>query len=102
VTSHCTAGHDQPRNPTHHPTLGLVPAASSVVFGGGLFVGLLLLEAWLLPGIIVWTLVVIVAALVVSTITQLMLGHRGWCWLWRSLRWWLGPVGSLIDPIEAG
>lgn len=95
-------GHDQPHNPTWHPSLGLVPALSSVVLGALLIGALLWLEAWLLPPAVPWTIGLIVAGLVVSSVTQLLLGHRGTCWLWRSLRWWLGPVGNLVDPVEMG
>lgn len=102
VSAHCRSGHDQPHNPTWHPTLGLVPALTSVVFAVLLIAGLLLLEVWLLPALVPWTLGLVAAGLVVSGIVQALLGHRGRCWLYRTLRWWLGPVGTLVDPIEAG
>jgi hypothetical protein len=98
----CRAGHEHSRNPTFHPTLGLVPAASSVVIGALLLLAVLLLERWLLPGLIVWTVGVAAVGLVVSAVVQLALGHRGTCFLRRTLRWWLGPIGSMIDPIEMG
>lgn len=98
----CRAGHDQPDNPTWHATLGLVPALTSVILGALLLAGVLGLEAWLWPAALPATLALIVFGLVVSAVAQLLLGHRGTCWLWRTLRWWLGPVGNLIDPVEAG
>jgi hypothetical protein len=98
----CRGGHEQQRNPTFHPTLGLVPPLTSVVIGGLVAVALLLLERWLVPVLLPWTIAVLAVDLLVTAIVQLVLGHRGWCFLWRSLRWWLGPIGSLIDPIEMG
>ena len=98
----CNHGHDQPRNPTIHPTLGMVPAVTSVVFGGLVVAAILLIELWLIPSLLVWTLAVLGLGLVFSAIVQLVLGHRGMCWFYRTLRWWLGPVGSFIDPFEMG
>ncbi|MEI2717096.1 MAG: hypothetical protein V9E98_08890 [Candidatus Nanopelagicales bacterium] len=98
----CRAGHDQPNNPTWHPTLGMVPALTSVVFAAILVGVILAVELWLLPALIPWTLGLLAIGLLVSAIIQFLLGHRGWCWLWRSLRWWLGPIGTLVDPIEMG
>lgn len=98
----CRAGHDQPHNPTWHPTLGLVPALTSVILGALLLAAVLGLELWQWPGAIPWTIGVAVVGLVVSGCAQFLLGHRGTCWLRRTLRWWLGPAGNLIDPVEAG
>lgn len=75
---------------------------SSVIFGGIILLIVLTLEAFLLPGLVVWTAAAIVAGLVLAALAQFARGHRGWCWLWRTLRWWLGPVGSLLDPFEMG
>lgn len=98
----CLSGHSQPNNPTWHPALGLVPAMSSVIFGGIILLTVLAIEAWLVPDWIVWTVAVALAGLAVSALAQFMLGHRGWCWLRRTLRWWLGPIGTLMDPFEMG
>lgn len=98
----CTSGHDQPRNPTWHRTLGLVPAMSSVIFGGIVLLLLLALEIWLLPGLVPWTVAAIAAGLAFSATAQFALGHRGACWAQRTLRWWLGPIGSLLDPLGMG
>lgn len=98
----CRGGHDQPRNPTWHPTLGLVPALSSVVVGVVVMVGVFWLEAWLLPQALPWTVGLLAAGLLFSGVSQLLLGHRGLCFVWRTLRWWIGPIGSLLDPIEMG
>ena len=98
----CRAGHDQPNNPTWHPTLGLVPALTSVGFGVFVVVLVLALEAWLLPSLIGWTILLLGLALLLSAAVQLVLGHRGSCWAWRTLRWWIGPIGTLVDPLEMG
>lgn len=98
----CTAGHDQPHNPTWHPTLGLVPALTSVIFALVLVVVILALEAWIAPVLLSWTVGLLLIALVASALVQALLGHRGMCWLWRTLRWWLGPIGALVDPVEMG
>lgn len=98
----CTAGHDQPHNPTWHPTLGLVPSLTNVIFAVILIVVVFALEVWLLPAALPWTIALLIMALIVSGLVQALLGHRGTCWLWRTLRWWLGPVGALVDPVDAG
>jgi hypothetical protein len=98
----CKSGHDQPDNPTWHPTLGLVPAMTSVVFGAMLLVAIFALEIWLLPVLIGWTVALLAFGLFLSGIAQFALGHRSSCWLWRTLRWWIGPIGTLVDPIEMG
>ena len=98
----CRGGHDQPRNPTWHPTLGLVPALSSVVVAVIVIVGVIALEASLWSQAIPWTIALLAVGLMFSATTQLLLGHRGMCFVWRTLRWWLGPIGSLLDPIEMG
>jgi small-conductance mechanosensitive channel len=67
-----------------------------------LLIAIFALELWLLPGLVSWTIAVLLFALFLSAIVQLALGHRGKCWLWRTLRWWIGPVGTLVDPIEMG
>lgn len=98
----CVHGHDQPNNPTWHPKWGLVPAATSVVIGALIIAIVLALEIWLLPQFIPWTVALIALGLLVSFVVQLWAGHRGQCLRIRTLRWWLGPIGSLFDPIEAG
>ncbi|MFN8125846.1 MAG: hypothetical protein U0R64_04980 [Candidatus Nanopelagicales bacterium] len=100
--SGCHAGHDQPHNPTWHPTLGLVPALTSVIFALVLVGLVLAAEWWLFPVAVPWTLALLAIGLVASAIVQWVLGHRGWCWWWRTLRWWLGPIGTLVDPLEMG
>lgn len=98
----CRGGHDQPRNPAFHATLGLVPALSSVILGIVVVIALLGLAAWLLPSAVGWLLALLGIGLLFSAATQFWLGHRGACLVWRTLRWWLGPIGSLVDPIEMG
>ena len=73
-----------------------------MIFAVVLMLVVLGLEWWLLPALIGWTLGLLLLGLLVSAVIQLLLGHRGWCWLWRTLRWWLGPIGTLVDPLEMG
>jgi hypothetical protein len=98
----CRAGHDQPRNPTWNPELGLVPALSSVIVGGILVALAMAAAWWLFPPALPWLIGLVVVGLIFSAAAQLLSGHRGTCLLRRTLRWWLGPIGSLVDPIEMG
>lgn len=75
---------------------------SSVIFGGIVLVIILALEIWLIPSLVPWTIAAIFTGLAISALAQFALGHRGLCWLRRTLRWWLGPVGSLLDPFGLG
>lgn len=79
-----------------------MPSLTSVIFSIILIGVVFAVEAWLLPAAIPWTLALLAAALLMSALIQAWLGHRGWCWLWRTLRWWLGPIGELVDPVDAG
>ena len=96
----CVGGHDQHRNPTHHPRWGLVPAKSSVVFGIILIAAVAGLLWWLAPWLLPFLAAALILALGISLGVQLWLGHRGRCLRIRTVRWWLGPIGSLIDPME--
>ena len=98
----CRGGHDQPRNPTHHPVWGLVPSRTSVVVGVIVILVVLLLENWLVDWLLLPTLLALGAALLVSLVIQYSRGHRGSCLAVRTVRWWLGPIGSLFDPIDMG
>lgn len=62
----------------------------------------LALLGWLLPAVLPWALLLVVLGLVVSAAIQAALGHRGRCWAQRTIRWWLGPAGALVDPFDAG
>lgn len=98
----CRGGHI-PGHPAHHPRWGQVPSASSVVIGGvGLAAVLGVIWLWF-PLALFWALlIVIVLGLVASAAAQAFLGHRGTCWAQRTVRWWLGPVGTLADPLDVG
>ena len=99
----CTFDHASDRNPTHHPRWGLVPALSSTVIGALAAAALLVVSALWLPVVVtVLLLTVLGAGLLVSATAQAFLGHRGRCWAERSIRWWLGPVGSVVDPFDVG
>ncbi|MFZ9988501.1 MAG: hypothetical protein ACO3ID_07660 [Candidatus Nanopelagicales bacterium] len=98
----CRQGHHV-GHPTEHPRWGNVPSASATVIGalGSLAV---LALAWLwLPRGFFWALVgLAIAGLAVSALAQVALGHRGMCWAQRTIRWWLGPLGTLVDPLDVG
>lgn len=99
----CRDGHGPPHNPALHPRWGQVPSLSNALIGAGVLAVLLVLAWWLLPD----TAAVVVTALallglVVSAAIQAALGHRGRCWRARSWRWWLGPLGALLDPFDTG
>jgi|GEM_PF-6589487 hypothetical protein len=55
-----------------------------------------------LPGLFWAAVLLLVAGLLASAAVQASLGHRGTCWAQRTIRWWLGPVGTLIDPFGLG
>lgn len=100
--SRCRGGHN-PGHPEQHPRWGQVPSASSVVIGGlGLAAVLVVIWIWFPHGLFWGLLALVGAGLVVSGAAQAFLGHRGPCWTQRTLRWWLGPVGTLVDPLDLG
>ncbi len=99
----CVVDHAADRNPTHHPSWGLVPALTSTLLGGVIVLVLIIASVLWLPVLATIVLLITVAlALAVSGLAQCLLGHRGRCWMQRTVRWWLGPLGSLIDPFDAG
>ncbi len=99
----CAVDHSAERNPTHHPRWGLVPALSSTVIGGAVLVIAIGVSITWLPTMVTSTLlIVMILALALSAACQAILGHRGRCWATRTVRWWLGPLGSLLDPFDAG
>lgn len=75
---------------------------SAVVIGVLLAAAILTVCRLWLPGFF-WPLVaLLIVGLVVSAGTQAFLGHRGACWAQRTVRWWLGPLGALLDPLDLG
>jgi len=98
----CRGGHVE-GHPAHHPRWGQVPSASSAVIGG-LGVAAILTVLWLwFPRAIFWGVLALVGlGLLASAAAQAFLGHRGACWGQRTVRWWLGPLGALADPLDVG
>ena len=97
----CRRGHAPRPAPDIHPELGMVPARSACWLGAAVLVLVVLLLNWLLPDEArPWIALVLVAWFLVVLLTQLALGHRRSCLLRRSVRWFLGPVGALIDPFD--
>ncbi len=100
LISGCRDGHPDRLSPADHPELGLVPARSSAWLGAVVLGVLIAVAWWLLPS----AHAVIVAVLglwwVVVGVVQVALGHRGRCALRRTVRWYFGPVGALLDPFD--
>lgn len=99
-SARCRDGHPVRPSPGVHPVLGMVPAQSATWFGAivlALVVGLLW---WLLPAWHTAVLVVLAGWVLVVLLVQLALGHRGGCLVRRTVRWFLGPVGALVDPFD--
>jgi hypothetical protein len=100
-TTRCRGGHVS-GHPAHHPRWGQVPSASSAVIGL-IVAGAVLTVCWIwLPGLVLPLVLLLVAGLAASAAAQAFLGHRGACWGQRTIRWWLGPVGTLLDPFDLG
>ncbi|MEK9663959.1 MAG: hypothetical protein VW082_04990 [Candidatus Nanopelagicales bacterium] len=79
-----------------------MPSASSAVIGL-IVTGAVLTVCWIwLPGLVLPLVLLLVAGLAASAAAQAFLGHRGACWGQRTIRWWLGPVGTLLDPFDLG
>lgn len=99
----CNAPGHEGTNPARHPRWGLVPSASSTVLGSLIVLAILGVWWWVWPGVYpaVATGVVLLGGLF-SGVIQFALGHRGVCWWQRTIRWWFGPVGTLLDPLDAG
>ncbi|MEZ5115501.1 MAG: hypothetical protein R2737_04455 [Candidatus Nanopelagicales bacterium] len=99
----CRHGHAPTRSPVIHPRLGMVPSLSNAIVGLVVLVLAVGVTAWLLPPVVAAVLLVLAAlALAFSAAVQLALGHRGRCWAERTVRWWLGPIGTLLDPFDVG
>jgi hypothetical protein len=97
----CTGGHPTRPAPDVNPVLGMVPARSSTWFGGIVLLLAVLLANWLLPdAALPWIALGLAAWFLAVVLIQLALGHRRSCLLRRSVRWFLGPVGALLDPFD--
>jgi hypothetical protein len=96
-TSGCRAGHPDVQIPGHDPELGMVPTRSSTVLGAVVLAAVsTAIWVWL-PGVRGALVAILVVWLVVTALVQLALGHRGRCALRRTVRWWLGPAGAMLD-----
>ncbi|MBI1377647.1 MAG: hypothetical protein GC157_09235 [Frankiales bacterium] len=96
--SGCRDGHPERLTPGYDPQLGLVPSRTSMWFGA-VVLALLCAAVWVwLPGLRGWLVVVLAAALGLTALVQLLLGHRGRCAARRTARWFLGAPGALLDP----
>lgn len=98
----CVRGHGPRPSPDVNPVLGMVPAKSSCWFGAVVLVLVVGLLVWLLPDAAVpWIAAALAAWFAVVVLVQLALGHRGSCLWRRSVRWFLGPIGALLDPFDS-
>jgi hypothetical protein len=55
---------------------------------------------WFFPAVRGWLLAVVGVWWALTLAVQLALGHRGSCLVRRTLRWFFGPAGGLLDPFE--
>lgn len=98
--SGCRDGHPDRRIPGFDPDLGMVPARTSAWFGAVILVAVSV-AGWIwLPAVRVWLVAVLGSWWVVTGLVQLALGHRGSCALRRTMRWFFGPAGALVDPFD--
>jgi len=89
--------------PDDHPRWGYVPSASAVVIGIlGLAGVMAVIWIWFPRGLFWGLVALVIVGLCVSAVVQAALGHRGMCWLQRTIRWWMGPVGAMVDPFDLG
>jgi hypothetical protein len=81
----------------------MVPSLSNAILGAAMMIAVLVVAWIFLPA--GWTAalgVLALAGLAVSGAVQAALGHRRRCWVERTLRWWLGPLGAFLDPVDLG
>ncbi len=96
----CRAGHAARPSPDVNPVLGMVPAKSATWFGAVVLILVVGLLWWLLPATRIWVLLGLLGWVVAVLSIQLALGHRGSCLLRRTVRWFFGPIGALVDPFD--
>jgi hypothetical protein len=66
---------------------------------GGLVIALVCAAlAWWVPASRPWIPLVLALWGALTLAVQAALGHRGRCLARRTVRWWLGPPGALLDP----
>jgi hypothetical protein len=98
--SGCRDGHPDRRIPGYDAELGMVPARTSAWFGAVILAAASgAIWIWL-PGARPWLLAVLGSWWLVTALVQLALGHRGTCALRRTMRWFVGPAGALVDPFD--
>ena len=96
----CSAGHVAPSSPGRRPELGLVPSRTSTWFGAVALVVIVGAVAWFAPGLRPWAGAALGVWWLATFLVQLGLGHRGTCLIRRTGRWFFGPVGALVDPVD--
>ncbi len=94
----CRDGHRPRPSPVEDPELGLVPSRTATVLGGVLVALVCGALAWWAPGARPWLALALPLWAAAVLGVQAALGHRGRCLARRTLRWWLGPPGALLDP----
>ena len=99
-SSRCHHGHAERPSPVEHPQLGMVPSRTSTWLGAAVLATVTGVAWWLLPPAHAWIVAVLGVWWVLTALTQLALGHRGGCWLRRTMRWYFGPAGALLDPFD--
>jgi len=99
-SSGCRDGHPDRRIPGYDAELGMVPSRTSTWFGAVILV-VVAGAIWIwLPGVRTWLLAILGSWWVVTALVQLALGHRGVCAPRRTMRWFFGPAGALVDPFD--
>jgi hypothetical protein len=99
-SSGCRDGHPAILSPAHDRELGMVPSRTSTWFGAVILVAVSSAALWWLPAARGYVLAALGCWWVVTGLVQLALGHRGRCALRRTLRWFFGPAGALVDPFD--
>jgi hypothetical protein len=94
----CRDGHRPRPSPVEDPELGLVPSRTATVLGGLVIALVCAALAWWVPAARPWIPLVLALWGALTLAVQAALGHRGRCLARRTVRWWLGPPGALLDP----
>jgi hypothetical protein len=75
-----------------------VPSRTATVLGGLVIALVGAALAWWVPASRPWIPLVLALWGALTLAVQAALGHRGRCLARRTVRWWLGPPGALLDP----